>query len=298
MQPAISVIFVTHNRKDLLRRALRSVILQTVPVDIIIMDDASEDGTGDMIKQEFPFVHYYLSSISKGPSYQRNEGAKHSRSEIIIFLDDDTVLQSNDTIETTIHDFDSPSIGAVAMPFINILQDKKVKMYPPDNSRAYLVHAFIAAAFAIRNKCFQSVVGFREDFFYMGEEGDLCIRMLDAGYYVKLGTATPAHHYQLAGRVSFAADFYGRRNDIYFLYLNAPRSLLFFNLAATILKGIWFGIRVGRIRNMLKGMKAGLKLSFFDHKDFMIMPVKKTVYQRYRYLKKHEPLEKSKLIYN
>ena len=87
-----SVIIVTHNRRDLLRQSLQAVLEQDVPVQLIVMDDASVDGTGEMMAKEFPQAIYQRTADSRGPSWQRNEGARKACADFLIFLDDDTLL--------------------------------------------------------------------------------------------------------------------------------------------------------------------------------------------------------------
>lgn len=291
----ISLIFVTHNRKEQLYKALSSAYMQTVAVEIIVMDDASTDGTEDMVSFYFPNVIYHKSNKCYGPSFQRNEGAKKAKSDIIVFLDDDTILTDEGAISKTVHDFDYDNIGAVAIPFINILQNNKVVIGAPDKSCTYVCHAFVAAAFAIKKDIFLELGGFRKEYFYMGEEGDFCIRLLEAGYLVKAGTSNPVHHLQPLERVSYAADYYGRRNDVLFIYLNVPRIYFITNLIGSVIKGIWFGVKVSRLVNMLRGMAAGLSLMYNKEIKKMVRPVKKDVFLKYRFLKHNEPLSLDQL---
>lgn len=287
---AVSVVFVSYNRKDLLLKAIQSAKKQTVPVKVIVMDDASTDGTDELIQQHFPDIIYYRSNQKMGPSYLRNEGAKRADSDIIFFFDDDTELVSEHILERTLQDFDHPNIGVIAMPFINILQNKAVQVSVPDSATSYIYHAFVAAAFAIRKDVFLQLGGFRKEFFYMGEEGDLSIRLLNAGYFVKAGTASPAYHYQPPNRISYNADFYGRRNDILFVYLNVPKIYRPVFLFGSIVKGILFGLKERRLINMLKGLTAGLQLLYNVNFKSLVHPVNKKAFIKYRYLKKHEPL--------
>ena len=117
-------------------------------------------------------------------------------------MDDDSILQSPYTLEQTLAEFDRPCIGAIAIPFINILQNNQVWTQAPTQDTTYFTHAYVAAAHAIRKTAFLQAGGYRECFFYMGEEGDLCIRMLSKGFGVRLGSAEPIHHLQPGDRIS------------------------------------------------------------------------------------------------
>ena len=85
----ISVIIPSHNRCELLRRALLSVFCQTLlPFEVIIIDDGSTDNTGKMISNEFPAVNYYRQE-NAGVSSARNLGIHHSTGNWLAFLDSD-----------------------------------------------------------------------------------------------------------------------------------------------------------------------------------------------------------------
>lgn len=85
----ISVIIPTHNRCELLRRALLSVFAQTLqPTEVVIIDDGSTDGTNAMLRQEFPAVSYYHQENS-GISSARNLGIQHTTGDWLAFLDSD-----------------------------------------------------------------------------------------------------------------------------------------------------------------------------------------------------------------
>ncbi len=86
---SVSVVIPTHNRKNLLRRALFSVFSQSLqPDEIIVIDDGSTDGTEAMVVAEFPAVEFVRQGHS-GVSSARNLGIKLSQSEWVAFLDSD-----------------------------------------------------------------------------------------------------------------------------------------------------------------------------------------------------------------
>lgn len=86
----VSAIITTHNRIELLKRAIKSVYSQTYPnIELIVVDDASTDGTFDYCKK-LPLQYIHIpKSESKGGNYARNQGIRAAKGEYIAFLDDD-----------------------------------------------------------------------------------------------------------------------------------------------------------------------------------------------------------------
>ena len=85
----ISVIIPTWNRSALLPRALESVLSQTLlPREIIVVDDGSNDNTGELVCSRYPEVKY-LYQRNLGVSAARNLGIRESSANWIAFLDSD-----------------------------------------------------------------------------------------------------------------------------------------------------------------------------------------------------------------
>ncbi len=85
----ISVIIPTHNRAQLLPRALDSVLNQTLPPkEVIVVDDGSTDGTGTLLSEQYPQC-IYLQQPNRGVSSARNQGIETATGEWIAFLDSD-----------------------------------------------------------------------------------------------------------------------------------------------------------------------------------------------------------------
>ena len=85
----ISVIIPTYNRCDLLKRAINSVIKQTItPKEIIVVDNGSTDQTYQMVSSLFPEINYFIEK-KRGVSAARNKGILESKSKWIAFLDSD-----------------------------------------------------------------------------------------------------------------------------------------------------------------------------------------------------------------
>ena len=89
----ISIVIPTYNRCELLKRAINSVLNQTIcSKEIIIVDNGSSDNTYGMISSLFPKVTYIYEK-KRGVSIARNLGIKKSHSTWIAFLDSDDVWE-------------------------------------------------------------------------------------------------------------------------------------------------------------------------------------------------------------
>lgn len=86
----ISVIVPTFERAGVLPRALESIERQTRPPDeVIVVDDGSTDGTGDLVRSRFQNVRYLGQEENRGVSAARNLGIREATGEWIALLDSD-----------------------------------------------------------------------------------------------------------------------------------------------------------------------------------------------------------------
>ena len=93
--PILSVVTATYNRKDTLKMSLEHLSRQTLPADdfeMVVVDDGSSDGTGEMIRTlqyELPFTLRYFHQRNQGPGAANNRGAREARADLINFIADD-----------------------------------------------------------------------------------------------------------------------------------------------------------------------------------------------------------------
>jgi GT2 family glycosyltransferase len=279
-----SIVIPSCNRVDELRALIRSCLDQTVPVEIIVVDDAANDEIERMIRVGFSGVRYFRLGKSKGPAFQRNRGIQLASHEIVFPVDDDSLFISRHTIEQTLAEFDHPRIGAVGIPYVNINHDARVLQSAPRDGAIHVTYGFVGAAHAVRRDVFLKVGGFREHFFYMGEESDLCLRMLRDGYVTRLGNADPIHHLESPRRNMKRASFSGRRNDIRFAWHNVPLPDFPWHLAGTTFNGFRAALTQGCFASMVSGTAAGYADLFrrWHERD----PVSRRTYRLHRALKK------------
>jgi len=191
----VSVVIPTKNRAEELRVAVQSVLKQTIQPEVIVLDDASSDGTADMMEKEFPEVSFVRSEKPIGATAQRNLGTKLAQNSIVVSIDDDIEFVNSNTIEQTLNLFDYPRVAVVTIPFINIKVSPKVFQQASGGDEILVAFAFGGGGYAVRKDIFLNLNGYREMLYMEGEESDFSIRMLDRGYVVRLGGAAPILHF-------------------------------------------------------------------------------------------------------
>ncbi|MCQ2550365.1 MAG: glycosyltransferase [Lachnospiraceae bacterium] len=115
----VSAIIITHNRLKQLKKAVESVLNQDYPyMELIIVDDASEDGTEQYGESLSDSKVYYVRLLEhKGGNYARNVGIKKSRGKYIAFLDDDDYWYRNKISSQIDYFCKHPEIGILHTGF-------------------------------------------------------------------------------------------------------------------------------------------------------------------------------------
>ncbi len=295
LKPLATVVISTRNRQELLRRPILSALNQSVPVEVIVADDGSTDGTAEMVRREFPQVRLIRHDHRRGLIVRRNECTRLASAPVIFSIDDDATYSSQCVVEQTLREFDDARVGAVAIPCIDVRKDHTILQRAPDARDVYVTDGFIGTAHAVRRDVFVKLGGYREKLVHQGEEKDFCSRLLDAGFVVRVSNADPIHHFESPSRDFGRMDFYGRRNDILFAWQNVPMPYLPFHLAATVLHGSLFAARSARHpMKMFSGMLSGFAECFRG--DFERKPVASRIYRLSRELKKSGPLSLRSVI--
>jgi GT2 family glycosyltransferase len=250
-------VIVTKDRREDTLRALESAVAQRPPVEVLVIDDGSSDGTAESVQEAFPGVRVERRDHSEGLIVRRNEPATLASAPIIVSIDDDAVFTSEQVVATTVEEFGDPRIGAVAMPYVDVPQGEGVLQRAPNDNGIYVTHRFRGTAHALRRDLFLSLGGYRAELFQQAEEPDLCIRLIDAGFLVRLGRADPVRHFASPSRNLDRIWFYECRNDILFAWHNVPMPDLVAQLAKTTVHMLWLGRGVRRVGLFARGLRAG-----------------------------------------
>lgn len=189
----VSAIVTTHNRKELLLKAIQSILGQTYEkIECIVIDDASIDGTRNSIEHYTSnglIRYFYIEpKDSKGGNYARNLGIQNAKGEYIAFCDDDDEWFST-KIEKQVKTMQSEeNIGFV---YCGMLVEKnfdsKTRISRPNQISKFLEGDLstqiltriitTTTTMMIKTDLLRSVGGFDEKLKYW-QEYELCIRVL------------------------------------------------------------------------------------------------------------------------
>ena len=109
----VSVIVPAYNESANIAATVRSLVAATHPVEVLVVDDGSTDGTADIVEAlGLPGVRV-LRQANGGKPSALNHGIAHARHELVVMIDGDTIF-APDTIVRLVEPFADPTVGAVA----------------------------------------------------------------------------------------------------------------------------------------------------------------------------------------
>lgn len=183
----VSVVIPTYNRAGLMERAVKSVLQQTFKdLEVIIVDDASTDDTGDRIKslQKIEYcIHNFRHDKNRGAQAARNTGIRNAKGEYIAFLDSDNEwLPSKLEKQMTLFSQNSGSIGVVYCGYSKVaLGGDVLNLYVPQHRGMVYRHTLRnwltdTSTLVVRKEILERISGFDESI-HAYQEWDLCIRL-------------------------------------------------------------------------------------------------------------------------
>jgi glycosyltransferase involved in cell wall biosynthesis len=192
LEPLVSVVIPVYNAARFIERSIVSVIEQTYrPLEIIVVDDCSSDGTGEYVTSlGHPLVTLVRLEVNSGAAHARNVGIKLARGKYIALLDaDDRWLPDKLSRQVAFLESD-PTLVLVGCNFVYVrdgmpgsrLFDRALP--PSDNKDAWktlLKYPFISTPCAVfRRDMLEKIEPFDEKL-VIAEDQDLWIRLALAG---------------------------------------------------------------------------------------------------------------------
>lgn len=226
----LSIIIVNYNVKEFLQNLIHSIekASSNISKEIIVIDNASDDGSVDIVKEKFPSVKFIINKNNIGFGSANNQGLEIAQGKFILFINPDCIV-SEDTFDKMIHFFQKHSeCGLAGCKILNSdgsLQLACRRSFPGpwtsftkvtglsnlfpkskifarynltylDENKTYEVDAVSGSFMMIRREIYEKVGGFDEQFFMYGEDLDLCYRVQQSGYKVFYFHDTQIIHYK------------------------------------------------------------------------------------------------------
>lgn len=212
----LSILIVNYRTRELTLACIASVFTSTTSYiyEIILIDNASNDGTPQVVNERFPQVATVINTENVGFSRANNQGIRMAKGRYVLLLNSDTIVQP-DTIDIMLRFMDeNPTVGAsgckIVLPDGSLDKACKrgfptpsasfyyafgfAKLFPkihkfnqyqlgylsPDE--AYPIDSLVGAFMLVRRETIEQVGMLDEEFFMYGEDIDWCYRIKKAGW--------------------------------------------------------------------------------------------------------------------
>lgn len=226
----LTVIILSHNVRDLLKKSIQSVIdtYRYPGMQIIVVDNASSDDSVAMVHRNFPKVDVVVSQTNVGFSAGNNLAREITRGEAVLFLNPDTVVKGNAIGKCMEILNNETELGAITCRVE--LQGGKIDyschrgLPTPWNSFCYLaglsglfpktklfsgytatyldtntshnVECITGAFLLIKRKLLDQINWWDQDYWWNGEDIELCYQIKKAGYKIRYEPSQTIIHYK------------------------------------------------------------------------------------------------------
>ena len=229
--PTVSAVISTWNEREDLRENLEALEKQTREFDeVVVVDNASTDGTAQMVREDFPWVRLVVTPHSAyGACETFNMGFATAGGDFVAILDDDVVLPP-DWLQATLDRMlaEPQSTAVVSTKIVEPGMPQGYLDSPRVNSERYM-STFRGCASLARAAALAEAGGYDERLFIYGNERDLTCRLLNLGYRVLQYPGAQAFH-----KTPFGIKM-GRRS-LYFHARNAWLTMLKYAPAGDLFK--------------------------------------------------------------
>ena len=225
--PKVSICIVSCNTRDLLDACVASIAKHTtLPHEVIVVDNASADGTVAMLREKHPHVRVVASERNLGFVLGNNVAGREARGEHILLLNPDTELAC-DAVGGLVAVIESdPKIGIAGPKLLNadgtiqptcaaslptpwneftsmLFLHRVAPRFFPDRELSAWDHledrdveSISGACMLIRRSLWESLGGFDEAVFMYAEDLDICRRVGKAGLRLRYVSGLPVFHYE------------------------------------------------------------------------------------------------------
>ena len=209
--PALSIVIVSYNVRDFLADCLASIYRNPPerPFEVWVVENSSNDGSLEMVRERFPQVNLLACQINLGFAAANNLAIPHCRGEYILFLNPDTLVYPN-ALDALVFFLDKnqqagaagsrllnpdlslqpscypfPTLGKELWRLLHLDAIYPLALYRQENWSTIeprQVDVLQGTSLAVRRKMLEDLGYFDDTFFMYSEEVDLCYRIDIAGW--------------------------------------------------------------------------------------------------------------------
>ncbi len=266
-RPALDVVIVAYRSRDCLSAALAALARHAaLPIDVVVVDNASGDGSLDALRREHPGARVVANERNAGFAVACNQGWRAATAPLVLFLNPDAEVRPG-AVAAMAAPFEARADVGVVGPRttnpdgtvqistgadLSLLTERRQRRLVRGVAsrqrralaRADALHArehepdwVSGSCLMIRRACLEAVGGFDEGFFLYEEDADLCRRVRAAGWRVLFTPAAEVVH-QLGRSMEsdrHRARFEYDRSHLRYYRKHDGR------LAVAVLRGLFFG---------------------------------------------------------
>jgi GT2 family glycosyltransferase len=317
--PIVSILILNWNGKTHIAQCLESVIKTTYsPIEIIVVDNASTDGSQDIIRQ-FPSVNLIQNTENTGYAAGNNIGFRNAGGKYIATLNNDVIVDPEWLDHPVLYMEKRGDIGITGcrqMQFFNqeltdvlfSYPDRSLILRPFDYGKKFGNHKHLRPGFVIgvngasaiyRKEMIDKIGCFDERFFAYHEESDLCMRAFTNGWKCLYVPQSVVYHkgsqsFKQGSRTFF---YYHERNRVWFIAKNYPLNFIIKNflwilimelrIARVIIfkakiPSVYFKARLDafkKMREFLDEGRTGKKSFKYAEKKYLRLRKEKIIYE-------------------
>lgn len=227
----LSIIVVSYNTCRLLDDCLRSLYAAEPPpggMEVIVVDNASADGSPDMVRAGYPQARLIVSAENRGYSAANNQGAAVAQGDYLLYLNSDTIVAADALVKPLAYLQAHPEVGALTVRLVYPNGERD-----PDNHRGFPTPWNAFCHFTLLSRLFpnsprfngyfrtyeafdaahpvpviagsymmmpraldRQLGGWDETYFFYGEDIDYCYRIHEAGYQIVYYPLVEVVHYK------------------------------------------------------------------------------------------------------
>lgn len=226
----VSIIIVSYNTKQILRECLESIKNSHIKstYEIIVVDNASSDGSAEMIQKEFQDVILIENKENVGFSKANNIGVQKSQGRLVLFLNSDTVVYDNSIDEVAAFldkntqagaatcrlllpngQIDDASHRGFPTPWNAFTHFSRLSKFLPGNKllggynltwmdmeKVHEIDALAGAYMMVKKQAGDQVGWWDEDFFWYGDDLDFCYRLKQKDWKIYYVPTVKVLHYK------------------------------------------------------------------------------------------------------